>query len=66
MTDEQKYQALKDLIVNQYELMGFAVLSIEDFLPGTFKLGIIDPQGPREVLVTVMLHMVPINATDKC
>lgn len=65
MSDQDK-NLLEQMIKNQFESMGMAVLSIRSFAPGTFKLEIIDEHGPRETLVTVMLHMVPLKyALDK-
>ncbi len=65
MSEEQTLQVVQELIKAQYESMGLAVLKIDCFSPGTFKLEIIDAVGPREILVTLMLHMVPIYAPDK-
>lgn len=64
MSDEQRVQAIQELIISQYESMGYAILSINGFGPGTFKAEIIDANGIKEVLVTVLLHMVPINAIN--
>lgn len=63
MEDGLKTQAMQELIATTYENLGFAVLGINPFAPGVFKLEVIEPNGPKEVLVTVLLHMVPINAT---
>lgn len=65
MEDTVKIQAVQELITTTYENMGFAVLSVNPFAPGVFKLEVIEAEGPKEVLVTVLLHMVPINAVVK-
>jgi len=62
MTDLEKVQAMKELVVTQCESMGFAVVSIDGAAPGTFMLEIIDGSGPRNILVTVMLQLEPMNA----
>ena len=63
LNEEERLQAMKELITLQYESVGFAVLEIDIAGPGMFKLEIIDANGPREVFVTVLLHMVPIHAS---
>lgn len=57
MNDEVKQAALEDIIITTYESMGMAILSIEPCAPASFKLSIIDAEGPRDVLVNVLLQM---------
>ena len=65
MTDIEKQQAVEELITTTYENMGFAVLEINSFAPGIFKLEMMGQEGVKEVLVTVLLHMGPLNGTVK-
>lgn len=65
MDEAQRLQAIQECILLQYESMGFAVLEVTCISPGVFRTSIIDEVGPREILVTVLLHMVPIYATAK-
>lgn len=65
MTDRDRQSILEEMIVGTYENMGFAVMDIKVFSSGTFKLEIIDNHGPKEVLVSVLLHMVPANADQR-
>lgn len=57
MSDSERQQAIEELIAVTYENMGLAVLNVNAFAPGVFKLGIIDENGPKEVLVMVLLQM---------
>jgi hypothetical protein len=67
MTQEEKTKAMEEMIATTYENMGFAVLDVNPFAPGVFKLDIIDTNGPKEVYVTVLLHMsIPGQNANKC
>ena len=61
MNIDDKQQAVADLITITYENMGFAVLTAVPFMPGIFKLEIIDAEGIKEVMVTVLLYMNLVN-----
>lgn len=65
MNDSEKQQAVQELIATTYENMGFAVLSVNVFAPGVFKLEIIDANGLKETFVTVLLHMVDANVNKR-
>lgn len=61
MTQEEKTIAMGEMIASTYENMGFAVLDVNPFAPGVFKLELIDANGPKEAFVTVLLHMNLVN-----
>lgn len=63
MTDGDKQQAVIELIQGTYECMGIAVLDIIPIYPSpsSFKVNIIDANGPSETIVTVLLQMNYVN-----
>lgn len=61
MTNEDKQQAIVELIETTYEAMGFAILNVNPISPSSFKVELIDGEGPKETLVTVLLHMIPMG-----
>ena len=61
--DSVKQQAIQEMIATTYENMGFAILTVNPFAPGVFKAEIIDGNGPKDVLVTVLLRMETINVS---
>lgn len=60
MTNEDKQQAMIEVIEKTYEDMGFAILDVNPVSPSSFKVALIDGEGPKETLVTVLLHMIPM------
>lgn len=66
MEQSEKTQAVAELIKTTYENMGFAILDINPFAPGVFKMEAIDGNGLKEFYVTVLLHMVPVNVVSQC
>jgi hypothetical protein len=64
MSEEDKVIAMQELIKSTYEAMGVAVLNINPFAPGVFKLEVMNMAGLHEAYVTVLLHMTQNNVTE--
>ncbi len=61
MNEELKQAAVSELIHTTYENMGIAVINVNPIGLGAYRLDIIDQDGPKEVLVNVLLHMSFVN-----
>jgi hypothetical protein len=61
MNEQENTIVISEMIKNTYEIMGMAVLSVNPYAQGVFKLEIIDGNGLKEVFVTVLLHMTGNN-----
>ncbi len=59
--DELKQQVVQELIKKTYEDIGLAVISVEPCGHASFKCHVINEEGPKEVLVTILLCMNSLN-----